>query len=252
MTERALDIEQTMLSLANEKNAKILMRFFKTGKGQYGEGDSFLGVKNPQTRMVVKEAWKSTTIEDATDLIRNKWHEIRLCGLLILVEHFQRAKKQKDDATMTEIFNKYVSLHKHINNWDLVDLSVYKIVGEYEILHPEVTLIKEWISPDYSLWQQRISMVATWIHIRYDKYDELIRRAEVLLGSKEHLLHKAAGWMLREMYKHDILGKQELSCFLERNAGRIPSTMLSYACEKMGEQERMHWRELNKTRKTNS
>ena len=244
MTSHVNDIIQAMLTLADEKQKAVLVRFFKTGKGQYGEGDHFLGVKNPQTRMVVKEVWKSTTIEEAAELARNRWHEVRLCGLLILVEHFQRAMKANDYAAMTKIFDTYTSLHEHINNWDLVDLSVYKIAGVYEMLHPETTILDEWISPGHSLWQRRMSMFATWKHIRCDRFDRLTARAEGLLDSKEDLLHKAAGWMLREMYKHSEAGRAATEAFLERHVGRMPSVMLSYAMEKMREGERAYWRGL--------
>lgn len=247
MTEKAKDIEQAMLQFASEKQAKTLMRFFKTGKGQYGEGDHFLGVTNPQTRSVVKESWKNVDLEDAVSLVKNKWHEIRLCGLLIMVELFLQAKKKKDDTMMREIFKTYTTLHPYINNWDLVDLSTYKIVGFYECLHPEETLMDEWIKPGHTLWQQRIAMVAAWQLVRINAYDKVTERAEILLTSKENLLHKAAGWVLREMYKHDDCGIDALECFLEKHIGHIPPVMLSYACEKMCEKERAMWRGRNKS-----
>ena len=246
-TERVKDIEQSLHMLANEEKRKVLMRFFKTGKGQYGEGDKFLGVINPHIRNVVKLAWKGTSIKEAAMLAHSEWHEIRQCGLLILVEHFQKALKLKDDVKLTQIFNTYTSLHPYINNWDLVDLSVYKIIGEYEMLHPEVTLMDEWIMPDHSLWQQRMAMVATWKHIRHNQYDKVIERASILLTSNCDLLHKAAGWMLREMYKHSEAGKIHLEAFLEANIMRMPSIMLSYAIERMPEQEKSYWRNKRKS-----
>ena len=249
-TEQVKDIEQTMLMLANAHKRQILMGFFKTGKDEYGEGDKFLGITNPQTRNVVKLAWKSTSIEEAAIIVHSQWHEIRLCGLLILVEHFQKALKQKDDTTMTQVFNKYTSLHPFINNWDLVDLSVYKIIGEYEMLHPEITLMDEWIKPNHTLWQQRMAMVATWKHIRYDRYDKVIDRATILLDSKHDLLHKAAGWMLREMYKHSETGKQLLEDFLEAYITHMPSVMLSYAIERMPDTNKNHWRTKRMAKKT--
>lgn len=231
-----------MLMLANEHYKKVFVRFFKTGKGEYGEGDHFLGIQNPKVRMVVKESWKETTIEQAAELVHSKWHEIRQCGLLIMVEHFQWAMKKKDDETMTKIFETYTSLYKYINNWDLTDLSCYKIIGEYEMLHDDTHLMDEWIKPTNTLWQQRMSMVATWKHIRYDRYDKVIERATYLLDSKEDLLHKAAGWMLREMYKHNETGKAMLEGFLEQHIHRMPSVMQSYAMEKMSADEKAYWR----------
>ncbi|MCF0179406.1 MAG: DNA alkylation repair protein [Bacteroidales bacterium] len=240
-THNIKDIEQTMLMLANEKKRQVLMRFFKTGEGEYGEGDQFLGITNPQMRKVVKLAWKDTTIEEAEMLVHSQWHEIRQCGLLILVEHFQRAQKQKDDLTMTKVFNTYTSLHPFINNWDLVDLSVYKIIGEYEMLHPEETLMDEWIKPVYTLWQRRMAMVATWKHIRHNRYDKVPERASILLDSNHNLLHKAAGWMLREMYKHSETGKQLLISFLNEHITQMPSIMLSYAIERMPVYDKAYW-----------
>ncbi|MCF0209361.1 MAG: DNA alkylation repair protein [Bacteroidaceae bacterium] len=240
------DIEQALLMFADENKRKVLMRFFKTGKGEYGEGDQFLGITNPQIRTVVKYSWKTTSIEEAAMLVQNQWHEIRQCGLLILVEHFQKALKQKDDVTMTKVFRTYTSLHQYINNWDLVDLSVYKIIGEYEMLHPEETLMDEWIKPPHSLWQQRMAMVATWKHIRYDQYEKLIARAALLIDSPHDLLHKAAGWMLRELYKHNDDGKQLLEQFLEEHIKQIPSVMFSYAIERMPDISKDYWRSKRK------
>ena len=240
--ERVRDIEQTMLMMADKERRRVLMRFFKTGKGQYGEGDSFLGVRNPQVRQVVKLAWKTTSASEAASLARNPWHEIRLCGLLILVEHFQHALKRKDDAAMTDVFNTYVALHPWVNNWDLVDLSVYKIVGEYEMRHPEETLMDEWIQPDHTLWQQRMAMVATWKHIRLGCYDKVLERAAVLISSRHDLLHKAAGWMLRELYKHSAEGRLLLDAFLDAHVERMPAVMLSYATERMPDAAKTAWR----------
>ena len=246
MSAHVNDIEQTLLMLADEDKRLILMGFFKTGKGEYGEGDQFLGITNPQIRQVVKLAWKNTSVEEAAMLVHSPWHEIRQCGLLILVEHFQRAHKKQDDAAMALIFNTYTSLHPFINKWDLVELSVDKIIGEYEMIHPEVTLMDEWIRPGHTLWQQRMAMVATWKHIRYNRYDKVIERASLLLYSPHDLLHKASGWMLRELYKHSEAGKSLLDKFLEEHIMQMPSTMLSYAIERMPENDKAYWRSRRK------
>lgn len=246
-TERVGDIEQTLLMMEDEERRRVLMRFFKTGKGQYGEGDRFLGVTNPQVRQVVKLAWKTTSVEEAATLARSPWHEIRLCGLLILVEHFQHALKRKDDAAMTLVFNTYVALHPWVNNWDLVDLSAYKIVGEYELRHPEQSLMDQWIRPGNTLWQQRMAMVATWKHIRHQRYDKVLERAAVLIDSRHDLLHKAAGWMLRELYKHSPEGRLLLDVFLDAHVERMPAVMLSYALERMPAPAKTAWRLRRKT-----
>lgn len=245
-TNNIYEIEQAIMQFADERQAAIYKRFFKTGKGEYGEGDHFLGVTNPKIRLVVREAWRQTGIDEAAKLVHNKWHEIRMCGLLILVAHFERAYKQKDKPMMHRIFDLYLSLHPYINNWDLVDLSVYKIVGRYELLTQDFSTMDEWILPGHTLWQRRMTIVATWMHARNGFYNKLMERADILLTSSHDLLHKAAGWMLREMYKDSERGRSSLEDFLETNIAEMPSVMLSYAMEKMSEQEREHWRTMRK------
>ncbi|MDE6309983.1 MAG: DNA alkylation repair protein, partial [Muribaculaceae bacterium] len=178
----ATDIEATLLSMADEQQAKHLLRFFKTGPGEYGEGDKFLGLRNPQVRMIVKEAWKETPLTEASKLSQSQYHEVRLCGLLIMVEKYLKAMKMKDESTLKQIFNQYVGLHPHVNNWDLVDLSAIKIVGNHESLFPEIGLMDEWIKPErHTLWQQRIAMVSTWMLTRSGRPDTCYRRAKYLL-----------------------------------------------------------------------
>lgn len=227
-----------------------MLRFFKTGPGGYGEGDKFIGLKNPQVRLVVREAWKGTSLQEAVKLVKSPLHEVRLCGLLIMVEQYLRAKKQNDVAHMHLIFNTYISLHHHINNWDLVDLSAIKIVGNHEVLNPEITLMDEWIEPErHTLWQQRISMVSTWMLTRNGRADVCFRRATKLLNSPHDLLHKAAGWMLREAWKKGC--REELRVFLEEHITSMSSVMLSYACEHMSVDERHEWQKIRKCCKPN-
>lgn len=236
----AHDIEATLLSMADERQARQLLRFFKTGPGEYGEGDRFIGLTNPKVRLVVKEAWKETTLSEAAKLAKSPLHEARLCGLLIMVEQYLRAMKKKDEEMMNLIFESYLSLHPYINNWDLVDLSAIKIVGNHEVLNSGVRLMDEWIKPErHSLWQQRIAMVSTWMLTRNGHADACFRRAEYLLSSPHDLLHKAAGWMLREAWKKGY--KDDLRGFLTENVGKMPSIMLSYACEQMSVDERHEW-----------
>lgn len=240
------DIEACLLSMADEVQARQLMRFFKTGPGQYGEGDKFIGLKNPQVRMVVKESWRETSLDECTKLVKNPIHEVRLCGLLIMVEKYLKFLKKKDSVALDEIFNTYINLHEHINNWDLVDLSAIKIVGNHEHLHPELTLMDEWILPnDHTLWQQRISMVSTWILTRKTGSEKCFARAECMLDSSHDLLHKAAGWMMREAWKKGY--RDELREFLHCHIERMPSIMLSYATEQMSPDERHEWQLLRKT-----
>lgn len=236
----AKDIEDTLLSMANDKQRDVNKWFFKAGPGEYGEGDLFLGIRNPEVRLVTKEAWKTTDLSDAEALVHNKWHEVRLCGLLIMDKKMEQAVKRHDDDTMRLIFQDYTSLHPYINNWDLVDLSANIIAGWWEVLHPEETLLDEWMeTADSTLWQRRISMVSTWRIMRHNRYEEVLQRAALLLPSKEDLLHKAAGWMLRELSENG--GMDELLTFLDTHVKEMPSTMLRYAIEKFPDPDRQYW-----------
>lgn len=263
------DITDTLLSLADPRQALILRRFFKTGPGEYGEGDQFIGLKNPQVRLVVKEAWKYTPLDEAAKLVKSPLHEVRLCGLLIMVEKYLKAIKTKDRDASKEIYQTYLGLHPFINNWDLVDLSAIKIVGNHEAaikseavmtsgevsrqLKSRVTKISdtphsemdEWIKPGNTLWQQRIAMVSTWMLIRKGFPEIAFDRAAYLLDSPHDLLHKAAGWMLREAWKHGY--KAELRDFLQTHVKSMPAIMLSYACEQMPIDERHRWQQLRKS-----
>lgn len=243
---KADGIEETLLGMSDERQARQALRFFKTGPGEYGEGDRFIGLRNPQVRMVVKEAWHDTPLLEAEKLVRSPLHEVRLCGLLIMVEQYLRAMKKKDRKTMNRIFDKYITLYQYINNWDLVDLSAIKIVGNHEVLNPDITLMDEWITPGtHTIWQQRIAMVSTWMLTRNDHPEVCFRRAEYLLSSPYDLLHKAAGWMLRETWKKGY--RDEMRDFLEENINAMPSVMLSYACEQMTVDERHDWQQKRKT-----
>lgn len=244
----ATDIETTLLDMADEFLAHKLIRFFKTSPGEYGEGDIFLGIRNPDVRMVVKEVWKDIPLQEAEKLACSPFHEVRLCALLIMVEQYIRAMITRDELTMSKIFDAYIALHPHVNNWDLVDLSAIKIVGLHEVSHPDVTLMNEWIKPEgHTLWQQRIAMVSTWMLIRKDKADVCFQRAKYLVSSPHNLLHKAGGWMLREAWKKGY--REELREFLEENIAGIPYIMLSYACEKMSDDERHDWQRRRKSAK---
>lgn len=244
----AEEIEETLLSLADARQAEKLLRFFKTGPGQYGEGDRFIGLTNPTVRLVVKEAWKDTPLSEAYRLVESPLHEVRLCGLLIMVEKYLKAMKAKDADAMTEIFDNYLALHPHINNWDLVDLSAIKIVGNHEVLNPGIQLMEEWIKPEgHTLWQQRIAMVSTWIATRAGHPEIALRRARQLIDSPHDLLHKAAGWMLREVWKKGY--EEEFRLFLSENVEDMPSVMFSYACEKMHPSQRNQWQLRRKAAK---
>lgn len=241
----AEEIEGILLEMADPVQAQGLQRFFKTGPGEYGEGDIFLGIRNPQVRMVVKEAWRVTPLAEAVKLVKSPLHEVRLCGLLIMVEQYLKAMKKKMPGRTSAIFEEYLNLHQYINNWDLVDLSAIKIVGNHEVCNPGLTIMDDWAKAEgHTLWQQRISMVSSWMLIRADRPEVCTRRAAEMIRSQHDLLHKAAGWMLREMWKRGY--KDELRHFLDSHVAGMPAVMLSYACEQMPPEERRSWQRRRK------
>lgn len=238
----AEEIEQAIADMGDEAHARQPLRFFKTGPGDYGEGDIFLGLTNPQVRMVVKESWRDTPVAEAVSLVRSAFHEVRLCGLLIMVEHYLRAMKKRDEEAMSSIFEQYLALHPHINNWDLVDLSAIKIAGNHEALHPGAGPLDDWIKPEgHTLWQQRIAMVSTWMLIRSGRPEAAFERAKQLIGSPHDILHKAGGWMLREAWKRGY--RSELRQWLDNHVGQMTAVMLSYATEQMAADERRQWQQ---------
>ncbi len=251
----AKEIIEYMESLQDDKQRRILMRFFKTGPGEYGEGDEFLGLKVPQTREVVKEALNiehgPLTISEVPELLMSKWHEVRLCGLLILVAKFEKlaTKRLADDAeAITErdtILNMYLQYAEQANNWDLVDLSVHKILGHWLLLPTnlggrdyKIKLLDE-LAKSPCLWKQRMSMVCTWKTSQMGDPTWCLRYAEIHLHHPHDLMHKAVGWMLREMGKR--VNMDLLRDFLRQHVHEMPRTMLRYAIEKMPETERKEW-----------
>ena len=251
---KAADIIQLLESQRNEPQRQVLMRFFKTGKGQYGEGDEFLGLKVPQTRAIVKKVAADTPLSEVVLLLQSRWHEARLCGLLIMVEQFTKAatKRLQNDPQAIQKRDKIVSLYlqyaERANNWDLVDLSAPKIIG-YWLLFPTAlggngvglqTEYKQQVMDELAasdcLWKQRISMVSTWKTSQQGEASWCLRYAERHLHHPHDLMHKAVGWMLREMGKN--VSMDLLRDFLNRHASEMPRTALRYAIEKMSESER--------------
>ena len=205
---------------SDEEKKLILPRFFKTGKGEYGEGDRFLGVVVPETRKVAK-MYKEVPYELLEWLLESEWHEVRLCALLILKEKY---RKSPEDAVKF-----YLSHTKGINNWDLVDLSAPYILGDYLVSHDREVLYR--IVESSNMWEQRIAVVSTLMLIRKGYYDDTIRLAKKLLTTRQDLIQKAVGWMLREVGKRN---EPILVEFLEANMRNMPRTMLRYAIEKLG------------------
>ena len=240
-----------MESLRNEEQREVLMRFFKTGKGQYGEGDEFLGLKVPQTREVVKLADADMPLGEIHTLLMNRWHEVRLCGLLILVRRFEQLATKRlvnnADAAKNrdEIVDFYLQHADQANNWDLVDLSAPKLLGHWLVLSTADTDTKlrrvDALAQSDNLWRQRISMVCTWKTSQQGDASWCLRYAEMHLHHPHDLMHKAVGWMLREMGKQvDI---DLLRDFLRQHVHEMPRTMLRYAIEKMPADERRQWME---------
>lgn len=228
----ATDIQEALEFLSTPEKRDFLPYFFKTGKGQYGEGDKFLGVVVPDTRKVAK-AHKDLADGELKKLLRNPYHECRLCALLILVERYKKAD-QKEKKT---VYDFYLSQSKYVNNWDLVDLSSRYIVGEYLLDKEDRTILYQ-LAESECMWDQRIAVTSTYTFIKNRDYKDIIALSEKLMHHPHDLMHKAIGWMLREMGKMDI---QPLYDFLDKHHKQMPRTMLRYSIEKLEPEERAHY-----------
>lgn len=244
----AFEIEELLMAEQDEKQRDHLMRFFKTGKGQYGEGDRFLGLKVPQTRAIVKEAKLLVGKNELEKLLYSPWHEVRLCGLLLLVEEMKAHEPKKKDGIATlkfksekrkDIADFYLQHARQANNWDLVDLSCEYILGPYIRYSGEEKYdILYGLAQSDNLWKQRIAIVTTLDFIRQGNFIPTLRICDMLINHNHDLIHKAIGWMLREIGKRD---KETLTQYLEKNYSKLARTTLRYAIEKMPEPERQYW-----------
>ena len=240
-----------MESLYNDGQRKILMGFFKTAPGEYGYGDEFLGLKVPQTREVVRLAGKDFPLDEVPTLLMNRWHEVRLSGFLILVAKFEKLSAKRlvhhADAIRQrdEIVTMYLQYAEQANNWDLVDLSAPKILGHWLLLPSSLgdkdykIKVMDELAASPCLWKQRMSIVSSWKTSQAGDPSWCLRYAEMHLHHPYDLMHKATGWMLREMGKR--VSMDLLRDFLRQHAHEMPRTMLRYAIEKMSEQERQEW-----------
>lgn len=237
--EAASKISAELSVLADPEQAKILERFFKTGPGEYGEGDRFLGVKVPQVRAIVKKLYKLGNVNDVELLTRSTYHEERLAGFLLLVEIYNAAKKRNEDARVAEIVDYYRSILERGNNWDLVDLIAPKILGDRLLTHGKHAepILMQLASSD-NLWKQRVSIIATLPLIRHGMHDLTLDLAIYLMPHTHDLIHKASGWMLREVGKKD---EKILFAFLDRYCTRLPRTTLRYAIEKLEPRRRQQY-----------
>ncbi len=227
-------LEEELFKFASKKRKEINERFFKTGKGEYGEGDIFIGTSVPDIRKVTKNNL-TLKLEEVQKIIKSKFHEVRLCAILILVEKTKQAIKIGDLKLQKEILDIYIENMKYVNNWDLVDLSAHCIVGQaiMDGLIDENFLDKLAISD--ILWERRIAIISTWIMIRNEKFDATLKLSKKLLNDKEDLIHKAVGWMLREVWKNN---SKMVEDFLIENYLIIPRTTLRYTIERMEEKKR--------------
>jgi len=224
----ACTIQSKLKGLANKKNAEIAQKFFKTGPGEYGEGDIFLGIRVPVLRELAKE-YQTITIEETGHLLKSPIHEERLLALFILIRIYSKA----EEVIKKAIYGLYLKNTKFINNWDLVDASAEYIVGDFLLGKGKNPLYQ--LAGSQNIWERRISIMSTFCFIKRRQYSETLKIAKTLLNDKEDLIHKAVGWMLREVGKRDLSLEEE---FLQANYKEMPRTMLRYAIEKFPETKR--------------
>lgn len=248
----ATEIEALLLAERDDRKRDHLMRFFKTGKGEYGEGDMFLGLTVPQTRAIVRQAARRVPLEEVEKLLYSPWHEVRLCGFLLLVEEMKshlpkKSHKKNPDmegmkshaASRREIAEFYLRHARQANNWDLVDLSCEYIVAPYIRLseNPDYNILYD-LSKSENLWEQRIAIVTTLDFVREGVFAPSLALADLLITHPHDLIHKAIGWVLREIGKRD---KKTLTDYLEMRYRQLPRTSLRYAIERFDERERQYW-----------
>ncbi len=227
-TNKTKEMKAELLKHKNQKKAKTLQRFFKTGKGEYGEGDVFLGIAVPLQRKIAKK-FLFLRLEELEALLSSPIHEHRFCALIILIAQYRR----EGSKTKKEIFNLYLKKIKQINNWDLVDISAPHILGEHLFLKERGVLYK--LARSKNLWERRIAIISTFCFIRKGQFKDTIQISEMLLHDEHDLIHKAVGWMLREIGKRS---DADLKRFLEAHKHKMPRTMLRYSIEKLSEKER--------------
>ena len=228
MNLTAKEISRRLRKMGDKEDARFLQGFFKTGPGQYGEGDFFLGIRVPAVRRLVRKSG-DLPFKEALSLLKSPYHEERLFALIFLVDTFSRG----DQETQKAIYDLYLANTRYINNWDLVDVSAPKIIGAYLFERSTKPLYR--LAKSKSLWERRIATLATFYFIKYNRYEDSLKIAEILLKDKEDLIHKATGWMLREIGKRDV---QVAELFLQRHCRTMPRTMLRYAIERFSPSKR--------------
>jgi 3-methyladenine DNA glycosylase AlkD len=222
------DIEIELSRNSNKEQANLLQRFFKTGPGEYGEGDIFIGIKVPVLRSIAKKN-KDTSYKEIKQLLKSKIHEKRLVSLMILIFRYQMA----DENEKLKIFNIYLNNTNRINNWDLIDLTAPRIIGDYLLDKDKSLLIN--LAKSKNLWERRIAVLSTFQFIKYNQFDFSLKISKILLNDPHDLIHKAVGWMLREIGKRNLDVEEK---FLKAHYSKMPRTMLRYAIEKFPEKKR--------------
>ena len=221
-------IKQALRAVAESDRINDLQRYFKTGPGEYAEGDKFIGLRVPAVRAVVKQ-FRATEFSVVEKLLASPWHEERLCALLLMIEHFKRA----DEKGRERIYRFYLNNTDHINNWDLVDVSTHKIVGEFLLEKERKPLYK--LARSKKLWERRIAIIACFAFIRFKDFDDALKLSAILRDDEHDLIHKAVGWVLREIGKRD---RKTEEVFLKEHYQKMPRTMLRYAIEQFPEARR--------------
>ena len=227
----ANEVINALKSVATDERRKTNKWFFKTGKGQYGYGDKFIGVRMPDLRKIAKQYQQSITFDGISTLLNSPIHEVRHCGLIILVYQYPKYDRKK-------IYQFYSENFDSINNWDLVDTTAPNIVGDYLYHNPNKANVLLDYAHSENLWIRRISIVSTLAFIRQNQFSLTLEISKILLGDSHDLIHKAVGWMLREIYKRN---QHLIKSFLEQNYAQLPRTTLRYAIERMDKQERLNF-----------
>ena len=238
-----VEVFMTLQSISLPMVATSLSRFFKTGKGEYGEGDKFLGIKVPQIHAIVKQYRNKISISDIDALTLSEWHEVRLAGFLFLEDKFNQACKTNDIISQEQIVETYLNHIPRGNNWDLVDLVCHKILGKWIIIRPEQNKILYSLANSENLWCQRAAIVSTLSLVRNNNFEHTLKIAELLLNHHHDLINKAVGWLLRECGKKrtDILED-----FLQKHAPSMPRVTLRYAIERMPIEQRKYYMSIQK------
>ncbi|MFA4887284.1 MAG: DNA alkylation repair protein [Candidatus Nanoarchaeia archaeon] len=226
-----MSIQSDLDNAGSKEQALIQNRFFKTGKGHYGEGDLFIGIRVPEQRLIAS-TYKDLSLKEIEELLKNPIHEYRLTALLILINQFKKHPK--------EVYEFYMKNLKYVNNWDLVDASAPKITGAY-LFDKDKTILSK-LAKSSNLWEKRVAIVSTYYFIQKNHFTATFKIAELLLSDKHDLIHKAIGWMLREVGKKD---QHQLEAFLQKNYNKLPRTTLRYAIERFDEKKRKQY--LNNT-----